>query len=124
MSFGDVQKRRAWEARLARYRSSGLSVVRFCAQEQVSTHTFYYWVKRLRAASRRAAAHQPPFSPAQQSEPAPADNNTPAAVVRFRLQTGAEVLVPANHIDVIRCLAECLTAAGGQRAFQEVVVKA
>ena len=55
VSSGDAQKRRAWEARLARYRASGLSVARFCEQERVSTNTFYYWAKRLRTAPAAGA---------------------------------------------------------------------
>ena len=35
----DVQKRRVWAERLGRYRSSGLTVARFCASEaRVGTH--------------------------------------------------------------------------------------
>jgi len=45
--------------------------------------------------------------------------------VRFRWKTGTEVRVPADCLEVIRCLAECLTTSGDHRdeAFQEVVVK-
>jgi hypothetical protein len=37
-----------------------------------------------------------------------------------------EVVVPADCLETIRCLAECLAEAGGHRGktFQEVVVKA
>jgi hypothetical protein len=48
------------------------------------------------------------------------------AMVRFRWQSGAEASVPADCLEAIRCLAECLANAGGPcpEAFQEVVVKA
>ena len=127
MSSGDAQKRRTWEARITRYRSSGLSVGRFCAQEGVSTHSFYYWAKRLRVASGRrpprvAPASRPACSPATPAT----DGNARGAVVRFRWHTGAEVLAPADCLAAIQCLAECLAKAGDGRreAFQEVVVKA
>ena len=35
----DLEKRRLWAERLRRYRSSGLTVARFCASERVSV----YW---------------------------------------------------------------------------------
>lgn len=127
MGCGDVQKRRTWEARITRYRTSGLSVKRFCAQEGVSTHTFYYWTKRLKAASgRRPLRGNLASRPVRSLAPTTTDGNSPKAVVRFRWNTGAEVWAPADCLDAIRCLAECLARAGGPRAeaFQEVVVKA
>ncbi len=124
---GDVLKRRAWETRFAKYRASGLTVARFCQQEQVSTHTFYYWAKRLKRVSTEATAWGEPRSlPRRRTAPPPSEGKTQPAVVRFRWQGGAEVWVPAECREAIRCLAECLVQAGGQRAaaFQEVVVKA
>jgi hypothetical protein len=45
--------------------------------------------------------------------------------VRFCWNAGVEVWVPADCLEAIRCLAECLAKTGGRRAeaFQEVVVK-
>jgi hypothetical protein len=116
VSSGDVQKRRAWKARFARYRASGHSVARFCHQERVPTNRFYYWAKRLRAART--------VVPSRVDEARPL-SKTRGPVVRFRWKSGAEVRVPADCLEVIRCLAECLARSHGHRAeaFQEVVVK-
>jgi hypothetical protein len=127
MSSEDAQKRRTWEARITRYRASGLSVKRFCAQEGVSTHTFYYWTKRLKAVSgRRPPRGNPASRPARSSAPSTMDGKVPEAIVRFCWSTGVEVLVPADCLAAVRCLAECLGRSGESRAeaFQEVVVKA
>jgi hypothetical protein len=124
---GDAEKRRTWEARFAMFHASGLSVSRFCKQERVSTHRFYYWVKRLRAASVPTASRaEQGFSLRPASAASTTDHSPQGPVVRFRGKTGTEVLVPAECLDVIRCLAECLAPRGGQHAeaFQEVVVKA
>jgi hypothetical protein len=124
---GDARKRGAWETRFARYRASGLSVARFCQQEGVSTNAFYYWAKRLKAASGPRAPWAPaPSRRACSPAMSTADRNAHGAAVRFRWNNGTEVLVPAECLEVIRCLAECLAEAGGHRggAFQEVVVKA
>jgi hypothetical protein len=119
---GGADKRRVWEARFGRYRASGLSVTRFCKQERVAANTFYYWAKRLRAAS--APSWSVPVVPSRQAATKPAAGSTREAVVRFRWKSGTEVVVPADCLETIRCLAECLAEAGGREAFQEVVVKA
>jgi hypothetical protein len=124
----DVQKRRAWEVRFGRFRASGLTVARFCEQERVSTHTFYYWGKRVRPNSVRPSTlgtgnaprrNRPSVKPA-----APAGGIANVALVRFSWNAGVEVSVPADCLGAIRCLAECLQHARVERsdAFQEVVV--
>jgi|WetSurMetagenome_2_1015567.scaffolds.fasta_scaffold1289901_1 hypothetical protein len=122
---GDTQKREAWRARLARYDRSGLSVVRFCEQERVSAHTFYYWAKRLKTASAPSRAERAVLA---RHAPAPLTTagNTPGATVCFRWNADVEVLVPADCLDAIHCLAKCLAEVGDchGEAFQEVVVKA
>ena len=47
-----------------------------------------------------------------------------AALVRFYCRAAVEVSVPADCLDAIRCLAECLRHAEVESsdAFQEVVV--
>lgn len=123
----DVQKRRAWEVRLGRFRASGLTVERFCEQEGVSTHTFYYWAKRV-----GSAAGTPPRSTgglrarSRQSVPhnSAGAGNPNAALVRFHWNAAVEVSVPADCLNAIRCLAECLQRAQVESAgaFQEVVM--
>ena len=121
----DVQKRRVWEARLERFRTSGLTVARFCAQEGVSANTFYYWARRVAGASSsvRTFASQRAGG-AERGRLLRAGGNGPAALVRFQLQAAVEVSVPADCLDAIRCLAECLAQGPAERsaAFQEVVV--
>jgi hypothetical protein len=128
VSRQDVDKRRAWEVRFERFRASGLSVARFCERERVSVHTFYYWGKRVRPNSSRPSTsgtgnalrrNHPSVKPA-----APAGGIANVALVRFSWNAGVEVSVPANCLDAIRCLAECLRHAQVERsdAFQEIVV--
>jgi hypothetical protein len=121
---GGADKRRVWAARFERYHASGLPVRGFCKQERISPNTFYYWAKRLRTATApswavRAMSRRPAAAKLT------ADSRTREAVVRFRWKSGIEVVVPADCLETIRCLAECLAEAGGRgEAFQEVVVKA
>ncbi|MCC6262115.1 MAG: hypothetical protein IT169_00945 [Bryobacterales bacterium] len=130
VSRQDVEKRRAWEVRFERFRASGLSVGRFCEQERVSVNTFHYWAKRVGANSARRSASAAGSAP-RRSRPsvkraAAAGGIANVAPVRFCWNGGVEVLVPAECLDAIRCLAECLAQAGGQHspAFQEVLFKA
>jgi hypothetical protein len=126
----DVQKRRQWERRLERHRAGELTVGRFCADERVSVNTFYYWAKRLGAASRKprtapaekaSDGRRPPARQAAVPDLAVAAS---AAVVRFRLNAAVEVSVPANCLEVIRCLADCVQHSQTERgaAFHELVV--
>jgi hypothetical protein len=124
----DVQKRRAWEVRFGRFRASGLTVARFCEQEGVSSHTFYYWAKRVGSTAVRTPAKasnktsQRDRQFVRHASTAGGISNT--ALVRFHWNAAVEVSVPADCLDAIRCLAECLQHARAERcdAFQEVVV--
>ena len=121
----DVQKRRQWEQRLERHRTSGLTVGRFCAGEHLSVNTFYYWAKRLRTASARASLRADrTIPPRHASATTPAGSNPREHVVCFRWKNGMEVRVPADCLEAIRCLAECLQETPRERseAFQELVV--
>ena len=120
----DVQKRRAWEGRLGRYQASGLTVTRFCEQERVSVHTFYYWAKRIGSISGKKSAKHVATAVGS------ANSKSNMAWVHFHWSAAMEVLVPADCLDAIRCLAECFKHAPIERgvtehtdAFQEVVVR-
>lgn len=124
----DAQKRRAWESRFGRYRTSGLTVARFCEQECVSAHTFYYWAKRVGSASVRTSSSTLGSVPRRGRRSV---KGTPtmagmcnAALVRFDCGTEMRVSVPADCLDAIRCVAECLRRVkeGRSDAFQEVIV--
>ena len=126
----DLQKRREWERRFERHRKGGLTVGRFCAKERVSVNTFYYWARRVGSQPGRPrtdpADQAPEGRPPRVRQAAAADlaTATNAAVVRFRLSAAVEVLVPANCLEVIRCLAHCVQFSPAERgnAFHEVVV--
>ena len=124
----DVEKRRLWEVRFGRFRTSGLTVCRFCEQEGVSSHTFYYWARRVGSTSVRTSAARSGKASRQgrqfvkQAPTGGGISNT--ALVRFRWNAAVEVSVPADCLDAIRCLAECFQHAWVERsdAFQELVV--
>lgn len=56
----DPEKVLVWQQRLARFQTAGLSVVRFCHQEGVSTATFYRWRQKLAQRKHAPAASDPP----------------------------------------------------------------
>jgi hypothetical protein len=116
----DVDKQREWSQRLARQRVSGLTVARFCARERVSVHTFYYWSKRVGRGSTATELHCEPADHAHV-----ADGTAPSGLVRFRFNAAVEISVPADCLDAIRCLAQCVqhSQAECSGAFQEVVAR-
>ena len=129
VSRQDVEKRRLWEVRFERFRASGLTISRFCEQERVSVHTFYYWAKRVGSNLARPSTSVA-GNPSRRSRPSVKHAATTGriantAVVRFSWNAGVEVSVPADCLSVIRCLAECLqhTHTEHPDAFQELVVR-
>lgn len=124
----DDQKRRQWEERFERYRASGLTVRRFCANERVSVNTFYYWSKRMkrRSTTARLAEREGASGGSRDSELCSHDlaAATNSALIHFRLNAGVEVSVPANCLDVIRCLVDRVQPSRAERsdAFHEIVV--
>lgn len=124
----DLEKRRLWAERLGRYRSSGLTVARFCASEGVTVHTFFYWSKRIAAGSTTAGLSARSDATDRRREPAGrsylAAGTAPPALVRFHFNTAVEVSVPVDCLDAIRCLASCVQSSRREHsdAFQEVVV--
>ncbi len=131
------RKRQAWAERFGRYRTSGLTVARFCAQERVSVNTFYYWARRVcDAASSSVIPSRPSLRaaspPARQQRSAAAREpltesgsmRSRGGEVRFRFDAAVEVSVPAECLDAIRCLVECISRRPDDRntAFHEIVV--
>jgi hypothetical protein len=45
-----------WQDRIARQASSGLSVTKFCQQEQISEANYYYWRRKLNGSTKRRKA--------------------------------------------------------------------
>jgi hypothetical protein len=124
----DLQKRRTWEERFEQFRASGLTVVQFCKQQHVSINAFYYWAKRVGfTAVPTPSPGKKNLSPARhRSAKAPAAAGSPSGVAAVRFSwNGVAVSVPANCLDAIRCLAECLPPlrSGPSEAFREVVVR-
>ena len=52
----DHKKVALWQGRFRRFLDSGLAVARFCAVEDVSESSFYYWQKKLRTQALRRPA--------------------------------------------------------------------
>lgn len=124
----NVQKRREWEERFERYRSGGLTVARFCANECVSAKTFYYWAKRIGLRSTRVRLAGRDGASERHGEPVRHTHVSAVAahtgLVLFRLGAAVEVSVPANCLEAIRCLVHCAQDSRAERndAFHEVVV--
>lgn len=134
------QRRQEWEERLARFRASGLTVGRFCASENVSVNTYYYWAKRLgvRGGGRAGGGRQylgsdpRPDMTAERLTPIKATRSSneakraaeDAALVHFQWESGLRVSIPANCLDAIPCVVESARQATPERAnaFQQILV--
>ncbi len=119
------QKRQLWEARFVRFADSGLPVARFCAAEGISANAFYYWAKRVGHRPAVVGTPRPQRRmPTARRQPTTGANSD-LRLVRFQGPNGVQVLVPADCLEALRCVAENLprSARLGGDAFQEVVVR-
>jgi hypothetical protein len=98
------------ERRFEKFRSSGLTVERFCFNEQVSLNTFYYCMKRIGGQPTTALPAQRGFELDRFGQPescARAVVVVPnSALVHFRFGA-VEISLPANCLHVVPCLTLC-----------------
>jgi hypothetical protein len=112
MGWSESGKRAEWQERLRRFRTSGMTVTRFCEVERVSAPSFYQWRRKLNAAAGSTGG-APVF---QQVVVTPAASS-PRSGLLVRLASGAEIEVGAGDLEVIRAVvgelarAECEFAA-------------
>ncbi len=91
----DPRKFQAWQRRLKRHATSGLSVARFCSRERVSVTTFQYWRQRWsRTAPEPSALTSPSvFSPVEFLS---------HRGVTIRFAAGAVMEIPEDRVDLVR----------------------
>ena len=130
---GNVEKQQLWEERLSRFHSSGLTIARFCQQENVAVHLFQYWSRRLRTKGNHdrepIVSHQKDVRSAGHRANVSHDSRTRLArdaepMVQFRFDAGLHFSIPATCLDAIRCVVHSV-AQGSTRtdSFQQVVVR-
>ena len=106
----DSPKAVAWRRRVRRYGCSGLTVVRFCKEEGVSTASFYRWRNLLAERPIQSSDQTPTFQAVRVTACKPAETgaDTPVSI---QLPGGMRVEVPTHNLDVVRAvLAELLRA--------------
>jgi hypothetical protein len=110
-----------WSKRIERFTRSGLSLGRFCMQENVGVQSFYYWKKRL----------QPTHSQRSRDRVSNAktDEHTHGMSVRCTVQVGAIRI--ECHIESAQAFGAILDWAASQQGslsqntplFQQLVVQ-
>ncbi len=90
-------KEELWRSRLCRFRSSGISVTRFCQREKVSVPSFYQWRKRLALEPEQKAL--PLLMPVHVT-------HTQTAAVEVHLPNGTRVCVPSGDTQSLRVAIE------------------
>jgi squalene cyclase len=107
---GQVSKEELWRSRLRRFRSSGMSVARFCQSEKVSVPSFYHWRRRLALVPEKKA--MPLFMPVHVT-------GMESAAVEVHLPNGTRVCVPPGDTQSLRVAVETagrIATAAGQEA--------
>lgn len=116
-----LDKQIEWRERLARFGRAGVSIVRFCADEGVSTPSFYAWRRRLSAetqplptsedAARSSAHRHDCFAPVRLVGQAHGDNQ-----VRVWLRGGTRLKIAFADANAVATLLEALVHADAERA--------
>ena len=125
----DVNKREVWLRRFRRFEAAGLSVARFCRQEQVSVATFYTWRRKLAAKSGCRGDHVSASSSPAAGGSAngfvpvrilPPTQVTRPAGVRVRLNNGVRLWLPGGDVETLRQVVRVVSQlpAGAPRADQ------
>ncbi len=87
MSRTIERKRDAWSKRFERFSDSELAITRFCAAEQVSVASFYYWRKKL---GREDLYRRAPRSLSGAQQSAPPCRSIPQSRAKFQPQSFTE----------------------------------
>jgi hypothetical protein len=138
----DPKKVALWQTRFQRYLGSGLSVARFCAAEEVSEASFYYWLRKLGPLKRRPrvraedrATRCADFPVRRADRSARAEDRSassegrglfqPVTVVPatsgvvVRLPGGTQIEVAAGQLDAIRAVVAETVSASQSKAEAE-----
>ena len=100
--ISDQSKRSLWAKRLSRFRNSGLSIARFCLQENIPTHSFHYWAKQLGGHGQQA---QMPEVDLVANQPATSTTDSQQiASVAIHCHQHLTLTVPAQCVDTIRAI--------------------
>ena len=131
----DPKKVALWQTRFQRYLGSGLSVARFCAAEDVSESSFYYWLKRLGPLKRRRPAREEDRATRCADHPVrradrgassegrglfqPVTGVPATSGVVVRLPGGTQIEVAAGQLDAIRAVvAETVSVSAGKASTE------
>ncbi len=94
----DQKKLAEWRRRLARQRSSSLSVAAFCRRERVSVSLWKYWQRQVEREAP-VASRLPPVRSSMPFEPV---DIIPRRSVFLRFPGGATMEIPDDRIDLVR----------------------
>lgn len=95
-----AELRLAWQQRLDRFASSGLSVAAFCRAGHLSVQSFYYWKRRL-AVPSTSPAQGPGLLPVHLLPAAPAVEVALANGVVLRITPGCDVAFVRSLLDAL-----------------------
>lgn len=99
----DQSKLSLWSQRFNRFHNSGLSIARFCARENIPTHSFYYWAKRVgpRSQQRQTQAIDSTVDLAISPPGQPVANTHDASSVRIHGNQHLKLEVPAHCLEQV-----------------------
>lgn len=108
-------KIREWSNRLDRYRRSGVTLAKFCRDEQVSVPSFYYWRDRLASMHLQSDTIETPATTSNSIADSPS--------VRFTIHAGTiKIECQADSLQAIDAVL-AWASRNQDSKFQQVIVQ-
>jgi hypothetical protein len=95
----DQKNLSAWQQRLGRFTTSGLTVARFCARERVSVPTFWYWRRKCAGGDASPLVAPAAFKSVEV---------VGGRAVTLRFPAGAVLDIPEDRPDLVRVAIEAV----------------
>ncbi|MCE5340154.1 MAG: hypothetical protein LLF92_03390 [Planctomycetaceae bacterium] len=91
----DTDQQQFWQMAIETWKSSGLSVRQFCANEKITEASFYSWREKLTCGGNNENKHdKPKFSESEFIEVTIPQNNS--AAIELLLTSGSVLKIPAG----------------------------
>lgn len=107
----DSKKLAIWSERFKKFRESGLSIARFCANENVSVSCFSYWTQKLESIDKIAPRNRGAVGDlknvlGEQNLGGRTLQTQPSFSIR--INDSIQISVPVDCLEAFRCVMQCV----------------
>jgi len=114
----DIGKLEMWRLRLAKFRSTGLTVVSFCRQEGIAPARFYYWARRVREAGEASDERAERSVGSRKTQMSQLDARSGSPSVELFIGSQIRVRLPAGDPELVATVVSRVGASQGDQDSQ------